>query len=272
MTRRATKHAVAILLALAMGGAGAQTIEAMVSPTALVVRDAAGARVVMLPGMPVLFCGLDPFLGWSARWIGATLRMGANHAPAVLVQGQAVPLAALLARDGWLRPERLDDGAQVALVERRGGWACAPKNEAFAQMSEKVDPRILMGVAMNESAYRGRPWPWTLNVAGRGMFFATREDAHAAIERLLAAERCDFDVGIMQINWCYHGKRFASAWDALSPATNIRAAEAILTDNLQRSGSPMKAVAWYHSADPARGGPYFARFMTHFQRLKAPQP
>jgi hypothetical protein len=172
-----------------------------------------------------------------------------------------------MARDGWLRPEQLDDAAQVALVERRGGWACAPKTEAFAQMSARVDPQILASIATNESAYRGRPWPWTLNVAGRGMYFATREDAHAAINQLLSEKRCNFDVGIMQINWCYHGQRFASSWDALAPATNIRVAEAILTENLQRSGSAMKAVAWYHSADPSRGGPYLARFMNHFKQM-----
>ena len=43
--------------------------------------------------------------------------------------------------------------------------------------------------------------------------------------------------------------------------------ETILLENRQRSGSPMKAVAWYHSADPARGGPYFARFLNHLKRL-----
>lgn len=263
-----TKFGVATLLALTVYGAGAQTIEAMVSPTALVVRDGAAARVVTLPGKPVLYCGLNPFLGWSARLIGATLRSAPGREPMVEANGQSLPLVALLARDGWLRPEHLDDAAQVALVERRGGWACAPKTEPFAQMSTTVDPRILAGIAMNESAYRGRPWPWTLNVAGRGMYFASRKDAQAAIEQLLAAKRCDFDVGIMQINWCYHGKRFASAWDALGPATNIRVAEAILVDNLQRSGSAMKAVAWYHSADPARGGPYYSRFMNHLQQLQ----
>jgi len=262
-----TKFGVAALLALAMSGTPAQTIEAMVSPTALVVREGAAARVVTLPGKPVLYCGLNPFLGWSARLIGATLRTAPGREPAVEANGQSLPLVALLARDGWLRAEHLDDGAQVALVERRGGWACAPKTEPFVQMSSKVDPRILASIAMNESAYRGRPWPWTLNVAGRGMYFATREDAHAAIEQLLAAQRCDFDVGLMQINWCYHGKRFASAWDALSPATNIRVAETLLVDNLKRSGSAMKAVAWYHSADPARGGTYFSRFLNHFHQL-----
>ncbi len=272
MTSRVRRLALAALLALTMTGVGAQTIEAMVSPTTVLVREGSAARMVSLSGKPVLYCGLDPFLGWSARMIGAGLRLEPGREPEVEANGQRLALTTVLARDGWLRPERLDDGAQVALVERRGGWACAPKVEAFAQMSTKVDPRILAGIAMNESAYRGRAWPWTLNVAGRGMFFASREDAHAAIERLLAARRCDFDVGIMQINWCYHGKRFASAWDALSPATNIGVAEAILIDNLQRSGSAMKAVAWYHSANPARGGPYFARFLNHFQQLKAPQP
>ncbi|WP_420715467.1 transglycosylase SLT domain-containing protein [Cupriavidus sp. D39] len=261
------KGAAAFLLVLAATGAGAQTVEAMVSPTTLIVRDSGGARIVSLPGKPVLYCGLDPFVGWSARLIGATLRMEPDQAPAVESHGRTMPLTALLARDGWLRPETLDEGAQVALVERRGGWACAPKAEAFAQMSARVDPRILASIAMSESAYRGRPWPWTLNVAGRGMYFATREDAHAAINQLVSEKRCNFDVGIMQINWCYHGQRFASSWDALAPATNIRVAEAILSENLQRSGSAMKAVAWYHSADPSRGGPYLARFMNHFKQM-----
>ncbi|MGT2491332.1 transglycosylase SLT domain-containing protein [Cupriavidus basilensis] len=135
-------------------------------------------------------------------------------------------------------------------------------------MSARVDPQILASIAMNESAYQGRPWPWTLDrrqVAA--CIFATREDAHAAINQLLSEKRCNFDVGIMQINWCYHGQRFASSWDALAPATNIHVAEAILTENLQRSGSAMKAVAWYHSADPSRGGPYLARFMNHFKQM-----
>jgi hypothetical protein len=262
------KGAAAFLLMLAATGAGAQTVEAMVSPTTLIVRDGGGARIVSLPGKPVLYCGLDPFLGWSARLLGAAVRLDSVGQPAVVIgEGRLVPLSTLMARDGWLRPEQLNDAAQVALVERRGGWACAPKTEAFAQMSARVDPQILASIAMNESAYRGRPWPWTLNVAGRGMYFATREDAHAAINQLLSEKRCNFDVGIMQINWCYHGQRFASSWDALAPATNIRVAEAILTENLQRSGSAMKAVAWYHSADPSRGGPYLARFMNHFKQM-----
>lgn len=261
---------VALLLAastVAVGAARAATIGAVVSPNAIVVRADGQARVHTLLGRPVLYCGLDVFLGWSAKLIGASIEPGGTAGPEVMLDGMAQPIAAVFAREGWLRPAVLDEGVQAAMAERRGGWACAPKTEAFSQMSIRVDPKILAGIAMNESAYRGKPWPWTLNVAGRGMFFATREDAYAAVQQLLAAQRCDFDVGLMQVNWCYHGRRFDSAWAALAPATNIRVAESILTENLQRSGSAMKAVAWYHSADPARGGPYFQRFMNHLSQL-----
>jgi len=261
--------ALSVAIALSMvGTASAATIEAFVSPTAVVVRTNGEARLQALPGKPVLFCGLDAFLGWSATLIGTPIATGADGELTVTHDGQSEALSTLFVRDGWIRPLVLSDAAQAALAERRGGWACAPKTEPFSEMGQRVDPKITAGIAMNESSFRGRPWPWTLNVAGRGMFFATREDAFAAISRLVANQRCDFDVGLMQVNWCYHSKRFASAWEALAPATNIRVAEDILTENLRRSGSAMKAVAWYHSADPSRGGPYFSRFMNHLSEFK----
>jgi len=259
-----TKRLAAFLLcASASFVASGATIDAVISPNAIVVNADGQARVHTLEGKPVLYCGLDTFLAWSARLLGVQIEAGGDQGPTVTLAGKTVPLARLFAREGWLRPPHLDDAAQEALAERRGGWACAPKTEPFAQMGSRVDPKITAGIAMNESSYRGRPWPWTLNVAGRGMFFSSREEAYSAINRLLASDRCDFDVGLMQVNWCYHGKRFASPWEALAPATNIRVAEDILAENLQRSGSPMKAVAWYHSANPERGGPYFSRFMKH---------
>ncbi|WP_059414560.1 transglycosylase SLT domain-containing protein [Cupriavidus basilensis] len=257
------------VLALGAACAHAATIEAVISPNAIVVRADGQPRVHTIEGRPVLYCGLDAFLGWSAKLIGAQIGPGGAAGAEVTLGGTKQPIATLLAREGWLRPAALVEAAQAAMTERQGGWACAPKTEAFSQMSERIDPKILAGIAMNESAYRGRPWPWTLNVAGRGMFFATREDAYAAIQQLISAQRCDFDVGLMQVNWCYHGRRFESAWAALAPATNIRVAESILAENLQRSGSSVKAVAWYHSADPARGGPYFQRFMNHLSQLES---
>jgi len=252
---------------LSVSGAYAATIVEIVSPTTYLVHTETDKRVLLINGSPVLYCGLDAFHQWAARLVGAPVERTAAGIE-VKFNGERVALQSLLVDRGWLRPTVLTDGAQAAITERRGGWDCAPKAEPFVALSDKVDPYVLAGIAMNESAYRGRPWPWTLNVAGQGMFFATREDAHTVVQRLIAANRCDFDVGIMQVNWCYHRQRFSSAWDALGPLNNVRAAEAILADNKQRSGSPMTAVAWYHSANPSRGGPYLARFMTNLKQLE----
>nr|CUV19616.1 putative Type IV secretory pathway, lytic transglycosylase exported protein [Ralstonia solanacearum] len=253
-----------LLLALCVP-AHAVVVDAVISPTAYVVRDGGDVRLQTVPGKPVLYCGLSAFETWAKRLIGKEFQVDAERQPDGKPHSES--LVSVVAGAGWLRPISLDDAGQAAIVERKGGWACAPKAAPFAEFSDRVDPTILAGIALNESSYQGRPWPWTLNVAGRGFYFATRDDAYAAIRRLIEEKRCNFDVGIMQVNWCYHGQRFTSPWDALSPASNIRVAEAILLENQQRSGSPMKAVAWYHSADPARGGPYFARFLNHLKRL-----
>ena len=97
---------------------------------------------------------------------------------------------------------------------RAAGWlglrirAGAVRSHAYVASIAK----ILAGIALNESAYNGRAWPWTLNVAGRGFFFRTREDAYQARSAFLSATVVrDFDVGLMQVNWGYHRQRFAIA-------------------------------------------------------------
>jgi hypothetical protein len=64
-------------------------------------------------------------------------------------------------------------------------------------MHTSVDPKILAGVALNESRYNGRAWPWTLNFAGRGFFYCTREDAYRAVRFPISNGRSDSEVGIM---------------------------------------------------------------------------
>jgi hypothetical protein len=261
-----------VLLALAAltgGVAHAASIQAFISPGALVIASQGAREVASLDGKPVLYCGLAAFNGWASPLVGQPVRSTPEQGITVSVDGRDVSLAALMVRSGWLQPAELDDDAQAAITEGRGGWACAKAETPFALMHTSVDPKVLAGIALNESAYNGRAWPWTLNVAGRGFYFRSRADAMGAMRSLIAAGRCDFDVGLMQVNWCWHRQRFASPWDALAPATNIRVAESILNENYERTHSIAKAIAYYHSANPAPGGAYLARFVRNLNQIQA---
>lgn len=260
--------AIGVALACS-GGARAASITQVISPVSLVLASGATREVASIDGTPVLYCGLHAFETWAAPLVGQTVRSTPDTGMSVSVDARDVSLAGLMVRSGWLRPVELDDEAQVAMTEGRGGWACAQAVTPFEILHTSVDPRVLAGIALNESAYHGRAWPWTLNVAGRGYFFRSREDAAGAIRKLIAAGRCDFDVGLMQVNWCYHRQRFASPWDALAPATNVRVAEDILNENYSRTHSVAKAIAWYHSANPAPGSAYLARFVRHINQINA---
>ncbi|MBC8640715.1 transglycosylase SLT domain-containing protein [Caballeronia sp. EK] len=258
--------AAACLSALALS-AHAATIDSIISPTRIVVDDGTKRAIVELPGEPVYACGLKPFLAWANRFEGQTVE-ATTGGVAINIDGSPISLESLFVKGGWLRPATLTDDAQASITERRGGWSCASAQAPFDAMHTSVDPKILAGIALNESAYNGRAWPWTLNVAGRGFFFRTREDAYRAVRYLISNGRSNFDIGLMQVNWGYHGKRFASAWDALAPATNIRVAEDILNENYRLTHSAVKAVAYYHSANPAPGREYLARFVKHLSQIE----
>jgi hypothetical protein len=263
--------ALVVLMSLACGladaGEGPHIVQ-MISPDVLVLAQGEKAGIKEIAGTPVYYCGLDAFKRWADPLLHQRVYEDDDGNLDVMVDNRPVSLKSLLVDNGWLQPVELDDDAQAAVTERRGGWNCASTELPFALMHRTVDPKVLAGIALNESAYNGRPWPWTLNVAGRGYFFRSRERAYRAVETLLSHGRCDFDVGLMQINWCYHHQRFGSPWDALSPATNIHVAEDILNENYSKTHSIAEAIAYYHSANPVPGREYLSRFVQHFAQLE----
>lgn len=264
-----SKRLPVFLLACAITSAQAATINEVISPASLVVAGEHSRDVISLDGAPVYYCGLSAFLQWAAPLTGQSIESAPDTGISVSVDSRRVSLQRLLVERGWLQPATLDDEAQAAITEGRGGWACATAQKPFELMRTSVDARVLAGIALNESGLNGRAWPWTLNVAGRSFYFRSREDAYRAVTSLLSRQRCDFDVGIMQINWCYHRSRFASPWDALAPATNIHVAEDILNENYQKTGSVAKAVSRYHNANPVPGRAYLSRFLRHLNQIEA---
>ncbi|WP_158236033.1 transglycosylase SLT domain-containing protein [Hydrogenovibrio sp. SC-1] len=114
-------------------------------------------------------------------------------------------------------------------------WSCsaASKYESiFDEVGRNlgIDPIILYGLAVQESSPpdQHRPWPWTINVAGKGYWFNTKSEAVEAIKIATRLGIQNIDIGMMQINWKWHGHHFKSYSEALDPKRNLETAASIL--------------------------------------------
>ncbi len=114
-----------------------------------------------------------------------------------------------------------------------------------------------------------RPWPWAVNQAGEGTWFATKDEMLRHIDDLISAGVTNFDVGCFQLNYRWHGNRFASLPDMADPDQNARYAAAFLASKFVASGDWALAAAAYHSATPAYATRYLARFAEIYAALEA---
>jgi hypothetical protein len=106
---------------------------------------------------------------------------------------------------------------------------------------------------------RAVPWPWSINVGGRGYFFPSKAAAIATVQTLQAAGRRVIDVGCFQVDLVYHPEAFASLELAFDPDANAEAAARILALARLSSSSWDVATARYHSASPIRGALYLGQ-------------
>jgi len=131
---------------------------------------------------------------------------------------------------------------------------------------------VLYAVALQESGTRVngtlRPWPWTLNVAGQGRFFSTKEAACQNLTYALkttSAKRVD--VGLGQINVGYHGHRVDTPCELLDPYLNLQIASTILLEQHKPGQDWLVTMGKYHS--PANGAAA-ARYRTSVRRHYEP--
>lgn len=134
-----------------------------------------------------------------------------------------------------------------------------------------VPAPLLYAIALTESGKltaRGhKPWPWTLNVAGQGQYFATRTAAWQRLQRELRVGR-NVDIGIMQVSWRYHGNSLQTPWKALSPHWNLQVAAEFLRRCFERRQDWMAAVGCYHAPNnAARAARYRERVAQNLKRI-----
>jgi Transglycosylase SLT domain len=138
-----------------------------------------------------------------------------------------------------------------------------------AERSQHLPFRLLGAIAEVESGRpdpggKVRPWPWTINVEGRGEFFASKQQAIEAVRAVQAQGVRSIDVGCMQANLMHHPNAFASLDAAFDPTANAIYAARFLNTLYGGSGSWVQATAAYHSQTPAIGADYQQRVMARW--------
>lgn len=182
---------------------------------------------------------------------GFGLRQSGRRAAHVLALGVAIlaPTCAM-AQDAELAPE-LQCLRYVQAQER----------------AKTIPVGLLTAITMVESGRRGddgkvNPWPWTINVGGRGMYFASKEEAIAETRKLMDEGQRSIDVGCMQINLRYHPNAFKNLEEAFDPAANVAYGAQFLKSLHLLQGSWPNAVERFHSSEDGRRAEYRERVLT----------
>lgn len=170
----------------------------------------------------------------------------------VVVAGMlALPLAAMASTDPLIEGAR--QCTQYFPVEEK-------KNS--------IPTHLLAAIATTESGryHKGLgmsvPWPWTINVEGKGYHFDTKAEAIAQTQSFLAKGYRSIDVGCMQVNLKHHPKAFSDLNQAFDPAANVAYSAKFLRTNYTSLGDWIKATAAYHS----RTDIYAQRYLVSIER------
>ncbi|MDC9612928.1 transglycosylase SLT domain-containing protein [Xenorhabdus khoisanae] len=118
--------------------------------------------------------------------------------------------------------------------------------------TEKVPAEALYSLALAESGYKLpqgiRPWPWSINVAGKSYRYNTRLEAWQSLQSFIQTNSIKrIDVGIAQVNLGWNGHHFNSTWEAFDPYINLHVAARILRACYDTNpGSWVTAAGCYH--------------------------
>jgi soluble lytic murein transglycosylase-like protein len=117
---------------------------------------------------------------------------------------------------------------------------------AQAEKEYTIPTGLLLAVAKTESNLEA----YALNISGRPHFFKDKNIASQTIRHALDEGITNIDIGAAQINYKWHGHKFSSIEDMLSPEVNIKYAAKLLSTLKQEHGDWHRAIRLYHSSKP----------------------
>ena len=116
------------------------------------------------------------------------------------------------------------------------------------------------------------PWPWTVNMAGKGNWFASRAGALLHAQTALGRGETSFDVGCFQLNYRWHGHNFPSIDAMFEPATSGAYAARFLTSLHEETGDWIRAAGLYHSRTAVHAQRYREMVARAIARIEGAPP
>lgn len=131
---------------------------------------------------------------------------------------------------------------------------------------------VLLAITRVETGQRAGneiiPWPWTVNMEGKGYWLETAEAARALASQHHRRGAQNFDVGCFQINYKWHHKAFSSLEEMFDPLANATYAAKFLSQLYQELGSWEAAAGAYHSRTAEHAQRYKAKFAVQLESVK----
>lgn len=155
-------------------------------------------------------------------------------------------------------------GACLALLAHPAMAAADCRSEiSAAARRHGVPESVALAVGKVESSHH----PLAMNIAGWPARARSAPDGVIAVRKLNSAGIRSIDVGCMQINLKHHPAAFASLDDAFDPAANAEYGVSFLKRLYQEKRSWGRAIAAYHSGDPAEQSLYLRLIRDSLMRL-----
>ncbi len=133
-----------------------------------------------------------------------------------------------------------------------------------------IPDKLLTSISLVESGIKKNnnfvSWPWTLNVAGKSMFFDNKNDALSFLKKNYKNK--NIDVGCMQISLKYHINEFDSLENVLDPDTNVKYAAKFLRKLFLKHKRWNEAISRYHSSVPKRKTQYLNRVKNYWSDIR----
>ena len=140
------------------------------------------------------------------------------------------------------------------------------------ELQTDIPKGLLLGIGKAEAIRKINNkyiiWPWTINHAGKSLFFENKEQMKNYVFKNLKRNDFNIDVGCMQINIKWHKNNFKKISDMFEVNPNISYAASFLKQLKNKHGSWDKAIKHYHSSDPKKNNPYLIKVKSFWKKVE----